>query len=148
MKKLQYSSVFHTGYHNQNDTTFIHPKISRSLAQYVELFAHTLPAPHPILAYKNSGKDFPLHSKTMIMNNTSKILLGFIAGAAIGGALGILLAPDKGSETRRKIVEKGADLTDSLSDSLSGFSETVKDKFNDAVDGVKGSFNKTRNSMS
>ncbi len=84
----------------------------------------------------------------MIMNNTSKILLGFIAGAAIGGALGILLAPDKGSETRRKIVEKGADLTDSLSDSLSGFSETVKDKFNDAVDGVKGSFNKTRNSMS
>jgi gas vesicle protein len=78
------------------------------------------------------------------MNNNSKILLGIIAGAAIGGALGILLAPDKGSETRRKIVEKGND----LGDSLSSFSDTVKDKFNDVVDGVKGSFNKTRNSMS
>ena len=78
------------------------------------------------------------------MNNNSKILLGIIAGAAIGGALGILLAPDKGSETRRKIVEKGND----LGDSLSSFSDTVKDKVNDVVDGVKGSFNKTRNSMS
>ena len=82
------------------------------------------------------------------MNNTSKILLGFIAGAAIGGALGILLAPDKGSETRRKIVEKGSDLSDSLTDSLSGLGETVKEKFNEAVDGVKGKFNKARNSMS
>ena len=78
------------------------------------------------------------------MNNSAKILFGFIAGAAIGGALGLLLAPDKGSETRRKIAEKGAD----IGDSIVGFSETVKDKFNDVVDGVKGSFNKTKNSMS
>jgi len=82
------------------------------------------------------------------MNNTTKILLGFIAGAAIGGALGILLAPDKGSETRRKIVEKGSDLGDSLSESLSGFGDTIKEKFNDVVDGVKGNFSKTKNSMS
>jgi gas vesicle protein len=78
------------------------------------------------------------------MNNTSKILLGFIAGAAIGGALGILLAPDKGSETRRKIVEKGNDIGDSIVD----FGENVKDKFADLADGVKGSFNKVKNSMS
>jgi gas vesicle protein len=78
------------------------------------------------------------------MSNTSKILLGFIAGAAIGGALGILLAPDKGSETRRKIVEKGSDLGDSITD----FGETVKEKFNDVVENVKGSFNRTKNSMS
>jgi gas vesicle protein len=78
------------------------------------------------------------------MNNNSKILLGLLVGAAIGGALGILLAPDKGSETRRRIVEKGND----LGDSLSSFSDTVKDKFNDVVDGVKGTFSKSRNSMS
>lgn len=78
------------------------------------------------------------------MSNSTKILLGFVAGAAIGGALGLLLAPDKGSETRRRIVEKGADIGDSIVD----FGETVKDKFNDVVDGVKGSFNKTKNSMS
>jgi gas vesicle protein len=78
------------------------------------------------------------------MNNSSRILLGFIAGAAIGGALGILLAPDKGSETRRKIAEKGSELGDSIVD----LGETVKEKIHDVVDGVKGSFNRTKNSMS
>jgi gas vesicle protein len=69
--------------------------------------------------------------------STSKILIGFLAGAAIGGALGILLAPDKGTETRKKILAKGSDLGDSLTD----FSGTIKDKFNEVVDGVKGKFN-------
>ena len=78
------------------------------------------------------------------MNNTSKILLGFIAGAAIGGALGILLAPDKGSETRRKIAETGSD----IGDSITSFGESVKEKFNDVVEGVKGTFSRTKNSMS
>jgi gas vesicle protein len=78
------------------------------------------------------------------MNNSSKILLGFIAGAAIGGALGILLAPDKGSETRRRMAEKGSD----IGDSIAGFGETVKEKLNDVVEGVKGSFNKAKNSLS
>lgn len=78
------------------------------------------------------------------MNNTSKVLLGFIAGAAIGGALGILLAPDKGSETRRRMMEKGSD----LGDSIAGFGESVKEKFNDVVEGMKGSFNRSKNSMS
>lgn len=80
----------------------------------------------------------------MSSNNTSKILLTFIAGAAIGAALGVLLAPDKGSETRRKLMEKGSD----LGDSIAGFGETVKEKFNDAVEGMKGSFNRQQNSMS
>ena len=78
------------------------------------------------------------------MNNVSKILVGFIAGAAVGGAVGILLAPDKGSETRRRIVERGSE----MGDSLSSFGETVKDKFNDVVEGVKSGFNKSKNSMS
>ncbi|HVU98200.1 MAG TPA: YtxH domain-containing protein [Puia sp.] len=78
------------------------------------------------------------------MNNTSKILLGFIAGAAIGGALGILLAPDKGSETRRRIAERGSEIGDSIAD----FGESVKEKFNDVVDGVKGNFNREKNPMS
>ncbi|GGA99413.1 YtxH domain-containing protein [Puia dinghuensis] len=78
------------------------------------------------------------------MNNTSKILLSFIAGAAIGGAIGILLAPDKGSETRRKIAEKGSD----IGDSITSFGESVKEKFNDVVEGVKNSFSGSRSSMS
>jgi len=65
--------------------------------------------------------------------SNSKLLLGILVGAAVGGALGILLAPDKGSETRRKIMEKGADLGDS-----------IKGKFNDVVDGVKENFGRAK----
>jgi len=43
--------------------------------------------------------------------STGKVLLGVIAGVATGAALGVLLAPAKGSETRGKISAKGKDYT-------------------------------------
>ena len=66
--------------------------------------------------------------------STSKILLGFVSGAAIGAALGILFAPDKGTETRRKISEQSNDLADN-----------IKGKFTDLVDGVKEKFSSVKN---
>ncbi|SEL94938.1 Gas vesicle protein [Aquimarina amphilecti] len=39
------------------------------------------------------------------MSNNSNTLLGIIAGTAIGATLGILFAPDKGVNTRKKIAE-------------------------------------------
>lgn len=50
------------------------------------------------------------------MNDSFKTMLAFIGGAAAGVAIGILLAPDKGSETRKKILSKAKDLGDDLSD--------------------------------
>ena len=47
---------------------------------------------------------------------SGKVLASVLAGVAAGAILGILFAPDKGTETRRKIAEKGSDLADSLKD--------------------------------
>lgn len=46
--------------------------------------------------------------------NTGKLIGALLIGAAVGGILGILFAPDKGSETRKKIAGKTNDLTNSL----------------------------------
>lgn len=56
------------------------------------------------------------------MTSTEKMILGLGVGIAIGAALGILYAPDKGKETRRKI-------TDGL--------DTYRDKVMDAFDHLK-----------
>jgi gas vesicle protein len=43
-----------------------------------------------------------------------KTILGFLAGVAAGALIGILFAPDKGVETRKKIIHKGEEYTDNL----------------------------------
>lgn len=67
------------------------------------------------------------------MGNTNKLLGAVLIGAAIGGALGILFAPDKGSETRRKISKKGQDLSDAVKDKF----ERIADKFRKEVEAIK-----------
>jgi gas vesicle protein len=48
------------------------------------------------------------------MKNTGKILLALTCGAAIGAALGVLFAPGKGSETRKKLSDTASDWSDQL----------------------------------
>ena len=49
------------------------------------------------------------------MKNTSKILIALGAGLAIGGVLGVIFAPEKGSVTRHKIAEGGKKFADKFS---------------------------------
>lgn len=65
-------------------------------------------------------------------NSNNKLLAALLTGAAIGGALGILFAPDKGSETRKKIADKGQDLTDAVKEKIGA----LKDKFKKEVEAV------------
>ena len=62
-------------------------------------------------------------------NNTGKMIGALLIGAAIGGALGILFAPDKGSETRKKLVGKADDLTDNLKEKFSSLFEEAKKEY-------------------
>lgn len=57
--------------------------------------------------------------------STGKVILGAAAGLAIGAAIGILFAPDKGANTRKKIADKG-----------NGLAGGLKDKYNGAIDSI------------
>ena len=50
------------------------------------------------------------------MNDNSKVLIGLLTGLAAGVALGLLFAPEKGSETRDRLNQSLKDLGDSIKD--------------------------------
>jgi len=60
--------------------------------------------------------------------SSGKVLLGVLAGVAAGALIGILFAPDKGTETRKKIVEKGEDYVDELKGKINGLIDDVTKK--------------------
>ena len=60
------------------------------------------------------------------MKDFSKVMLSFIVGALAGAATGILLAPDKGKNTRKKIKDSIDDLSARAKDSINDLSEKAK----------------------
>ena len=64
------------------------------------------------------------------MKNTSKMLIALGTGLTIGGVLGVLFAPDKGSETRRKISEKGKKLSAKVKEKMREEKVEMQKRFN------------------
>lgn len=61
------------------------------------------------------------------MNNNSKVLLALLGGVAAVMAIGILLAPDKGEETRKKVSNAARKFTDKVKEGI----KTVNDLKNE-----------------
>ena len=57
------------------------------------------------------------------------VLAGILLGAAAGAVLGILMAPDKGSKTRKKITDKTGTLSNDLKNRYNDLSDSLKEKY-------------------
>ena len=71
---------------------------------------------------------------------SGNVLLGILAGISAGTLLGILIAPNKGSRTRKMILDKGEDYADALKDKveeLSDMVETITDKYQSVRDDIQ-----------
>jgi gas vesicle protein len=64
--------------------------------------------------------------------STGKVILGAVAGLAAGAILGVLFAPDKGSVTRKKIMDKGHDYADDLTMKYKDFVNSISEIFQGA----------------
>ncbi len=69
--------------------------------------------------------------------NSGKAFLGVLVGITAGAALGILFAPDKGSNTRKKIVKEGEDLANTLN-------TKIEEKFDELMNVVNSKMKKNR----
>ncbi len=68
---------------------------------------------------------------------SGKVFLGLLAGLATGAVLGILFAPDKGTNTRKKILDKGEGYADDVKEKLNDFLDTMSDKYETTKQGAK-----------
>ncbi|MWB93779.1 YtxH domain-containing protein [Flavobacterium sp. GA093] len=82
------------------------------------------------------------------MSRNSNTVAAILAGAAVGAAIGILFAPDKGSKTRAKLKEGLDDVGGNLKDSLSASSEVLREKFTSAKENLDGTYGELLSNMS
>ena len=67
------------------------------------------------------------------MNSSSRTILAIMGAAAVGAIIGMLVAPEKGSDLRRKITDATGDWTTQLSDLLAQGKEQLNNLKNKAT---------------
>lgn len=63
-----------------------------------------------------------------------KSLPGILIGLAVGAVVGLLLAPESGNKTRKRISSESDSFFKDLQDQLQSGLENIKDQYNDYID--------------
>lgn len=75
--------------------------------------------------------------------NTTKVVLGILGAAAAGLVIGLLIAPEKGEETRRNLKQTADDWVDELSNWVGKGKEYIDEVRNRASDQVSSMADQT-----
>jgi gas vesicle protein len=81
-------------------------------------------------------------------NKTENAIVALLIGAALGAVAGILFAPDKGSNTRKKIKDGLDHDKNDLKNKFGDFSDTVKEKISDAKFDLEETYEELVSNMS
>lgn len=68
---------------------------------------------------------------------SSKVLLGVLGGVAVGAIAGILFAPEKGSKTRKKILDKGKSYAKDAKGKFADLTKDLASKYENILDDAK-----------
>ncbi|QNA45560.1 YtxH domain-containing protein [Lacibacter sediminis] len=71
------------------------------------------------------------------MNTLAKIAIAAGAGLVAGGVLGVLFAPDKGENTRKKITDSGKKLTDTVKEKMGNLKVNIRGKTEAVKEGME-----------
>jgi gas vesicle protein len=63
--------------------------------------------------------------------SSTKFILGALVGAVVGVQIGILIAPDKGENTRKKLSQKSGEYLDEATGKLNQFFEGLTQKISE-----------------
>ncbi|SEO79345.1 Gas vesicle protein [Flavobacterium sp. CF108] len=74
----------------------------------------------------------------------SSTILGIVGAAAAGALLGVLFAPDKGSNTRKKIKDKSRDYGDNIKTKFDGIVSSITSNGKDIIEEGKAKFNQVK----
>lgn len=88
------------------------------------------------------------------MTSTTKVVLGILGAAAAGAVIGMLLAPEKGSDIRQKVKDAANDWACQLADlfaegksELSSFTNKAAKKAKDMAAQAEDRFNNVREGL-
>jgi gas vesicle protein len=70
-------------------------------------------------------------------NGAANFLAGLVAGAVIGAGVALVLAPDSGKKTRKRIHRAADDLRETATDRWDEIADEVRDRVEEALAGAK-----------